>query len=412
MQFKQSPFILSLSFIANGLAYSFFVITLPTVGRELEFSDTNTGLILAVSALMITLASPVWGYICDRWGRRKVIIIGISATTLFTILSAIIIQLRLDNSLSVDNTFFLLLIARLFNSIFTGGLKPAGQAYIADVTSSSDRAKGMGMMGAAFGIGAIMGGITAMLSGSEQLWVGYTFISIILVLSSILSLFYLSDTTYTQTIIDKKNGSRLPYANIWVFLLITFVGLSVFSLLQHIVGLTLQDKFTFSIDRSVRFSGMIMMVTMLTMIITQLFIVRRLNFKPRKLIVSGLSIALISMCFASLLIIANTPYSISLLVFSMALFGLGLGLLLPGNLACLSMTVDRFSQARAAGINGVSQGIALSVGPILGLTLHKLSFTAPFLSCALLLTLLLLLFSLINKEAGYFKKEADVKTSR
>lgn len=399
MLFKQSPLVLVFAFITNGLAYSFFVITLPVVGRQLQLSDTNTSLILSLSALVITLVSPIWGQFCEHWGRRKVILSGMIASVVFTVLSALLIKARLENTLAVQTVFLLLLSARLLNSVFTGGLKPGGQAYIADITTQDNRAKGMGLMGAAFGIGSIMGGITAMISGSDKLLWGYGFISIMVIISSLLTLFKLPESHPSTVNNIPLTKTVLPYSQIWVFLLITLAGLTTFSLLQHIIGLTLQDKFQFSADQAIKTSGMAMMVSMLTMIITQLFIVKILDIKPQLLMLNGILFSIIAMFSAALIVMFSLPV-MPLLLITMATFGLGLGLLFPGNLASLSIASGEDKQATVAGINGVSQGIGLVLGPILAIKLHNISFSMPYLACGFLLLALLALLQMKQSQAS------------
>lgn len=400
MFLQRSSLPLVFAFIANGMAYAFFIITLPVLGRQLDFSDTNTSLILGISALSITLVSPLWGQISESWGRRNVIVTGMLATTFFTVASGLIIYFRQINLLPVQAGFLLLLSTRLLNSLFTGGLKPAGQAYISDITAAQDRAKGMGVMGAAFGIGSILGGMTASISGSDYLLSAYGFISLLLAISSALTFIKLSESRQrTQGNHKTQKHTSLPYNRIWYFLLMTVVGLLIFSLLQHIVGLTLQDNFKLPAGKAIRLSGMTMMLTMVTMILTQLFLIKKLNAQPKTLIKLGLFIGLISLSLAATILLTQIQL-IPLLIGSIALFGLGLGLLVPGNLAALSLAVDEDSQARVAGINGISQGVGLALGPILATALHQITYSAPYVLSACLLLLLIGMYAIKNANKG------------
>jgi DHA1 family tetracycline resistance protein-like MFS transporter len=387
---------LALIFIANGFAYAFFVITLPIIGRQLDFSDTNTSLILGMSAFMITLVSPIWGRLCERWGRKKVILISIVATLFCTILTAFIIKLRIELAISLQLSFLLLLSVRILNSLFTGGIKPAGQAYIADTTHINMRAKGMGLMGAAFGMGSILGGLCAVIFGSNNIFFGYVAVSITLLISFFLAYQQLPESRPTDAY--PVSRTPLPYSKIWIFLTITLVGLSVFSLLQHTISLTLADKFALSDDLTIRTSGMSMMVMMVTMIITQALLLRVLSLTPIMLILLGIVCSSAALLFASLV-----PVLWGFIV-SMILFGFGLGLLFPGNLALLSINVDSFSQGRIAGVNGMAQGVGLALGPILGSYLHHSvvsfpyvhAYALPYLSSAFLLFILIVPLALLR----------------
>ncbi|MEO0443092.1 MAG: MFS transporter [Pseudomonadota bacterium] len=283
MKLTSLPLPLVIAFIANGLAYSFFVITLPIIGREIQFSDTNTSIILGLSALVLTIASPIWGRLCDRFGRRRVIFISMLAACVCLISSALLIYLRRTELLIVSNGFNLLLSVRLINAFFTAGLKPGGQAYVADSTSESDRAKGMGIMGAAFGIGSVIAGIVAMLSGSEYIMYAYAGIAFVVLLSCFFVFLSLPETYNIANVKADLSTENIPFLRIVPFLVITLVALCVFSLLQHITSLTLQDKFGLVTDKAIRVGGMTMMLTMVAMIATQLIVVRKLNISPVKL---------------------------------------------------------------------------------------------------------------------------------
>ena len=390
MLFKQSPILLLLLLIVNGLAYSFFTITLPSLGRLLDYSDRYSGFLLGASALLLTLSSPIWGKLCERWGRRKVILYGILATTLFNLFSALIIHARLELFLSVQMSFYLLLFTRVLNAVFTGGLKPASQAYLADITAIPHRAKGMGALGAAFGFGAILGGLCARLSGQQYLVHAYLFISLALLIISITAVFYLQESSY-QPSSSNLSLSRLPYARIGLFLLITFLGLTVFSALQHVLALTLQDRFQLPSDQAIKTTGLTMMLTMSGMLLTQALLLRFIPLSPLKLILTGAimcALALFSAAFA------QTTFSLTL---AFCLTGVGLGILLPGNLAALSISVDDKTQGAVAGVNGIGQGIGLATGPLLGVLLHQVSFAAPYLMCALAM-FMLVLFALVAQQ--------------
>ncbi len=382
MLFNRSPWVLALILTANGLAYSFFAITAPSLGRVLQFKDSHTGLILGISALIITLVSPIWGKFCERWGRRRVLLSAIIATTLFNFFTTVIIYFRLEFFVSTQLALMMLFSIRILNSLFTAGLKPAAQAQIADITCADSRAQGMGLMGAAFGIGTIGGGFVATLSGIDHLISAYLLVSLVLFITSIVAITRLEETKNANTNDNKKATALLPYRKIWKFILITFLGLTLFSQLQHIVALTLQDRFLLDPDKAIRLSGFTMMITMLTMIITQGILLRWIALSPKTLIITGSLISMVAMLGAAL-----APIPIMLII-SIALFGFGLGLLFPGNLAGLSISVSANQQAYVAGINGIGQGLGLAAGPVLGVALHKFAFVAPYFAGAIIMTLL------------------------
>jgi len=117
---------------------------LPLWAERFGASPTEIGLLTASYSLMQVIFAPLWGRLSDRVGRRPVILVTLAGSAL----SALLIGLA--------GTLWVLFLARILNGI-SGASYAAAQAYVADVTTRADRARGMGMIGAAFGLGFILG---------------------------------------------------------------------------------------------------------------------------------------------------------------------------------------------------------------------------------------------------------------
>jgi DHA1 family tetracycline resistance protein-like MFS transporter len=126
------------------LGFGLVIPFLPGFARELGASDLVAALTGAVYSLMQFLLVPVWGRLSDRIGRRPVLLASIAATAAGMVF------------LGFANTLALLFVARLWSGAATANIAVA-QAYIADVTPPEGRARGMGMIGMAFGLGFIFG---------------------------------------------------------------------------------------------------------------------------------------------------------------------------------------------------------------------------------------------------------------
>ncbi|MFN8110228.1 MAG: MFS transporter [Thermoleophilia bacterium] len=125
---------------------------LPLWAKTFGASATQIGFLSASYSLMQVLFAPLWGRLSDRVGRRPVILVTLAGSALSSLM------IGLAGSLAV------LFVARMLNGI-SGASYAAAQAYVADVTTREERARGMGMIGAAFGLGFILGpGIGAGLS--------------------------------------------------------------------------------------------------------------------------------------------------------------------------------------------------------------------------------------------------------
>ena len=126
------------------LGFGLVMPLLPRYAQTLSASALQIGLLGAAYSGMQFIFVPVWGRLSDRIGRRPVLLGSILAT------SASMLVLGFANSL------VWLFVARLFGGMATANIATA-QAYIADTTTPEKRARGMGLIGMAFGLGFILG---------------------------------------------------------------------------------------------------------------------------------------------------------------------------------------------------------------------------------------------------------------
>jgi MFS family permease len=117
---------------------------LPFYAAEYGASATTLGLILAIYAAAQFVFAPVWGRLSDRVGRRRVLVFTVTGTALSLLL------------LGLADSLVGIFLARLLAGAFAANVSVAS-AYIADVTDDDERTRWMGMLGASFGIGFVLG---------------------------------------------------------------------------------------------------------------------------------------------------------------------------------------------------------------------------------------------------------------
>ncbi len=126
-----------------------FIVQRTGVGPEL------ITIILGLYSLAQLIAAPFWGWVSDRWGRKPVLVI--------TSFGLAVSYIMVAYWQSVE----MLILSRVIGGIMAGNIG-AAQAYMADVTTPETRAKGMGLLGAAFGMGFIFGpAIGGVLGGND-----------------------------------------------------------------------------------------------------------------------------------------------------------------------------------------------------------------------------------------------------
>ena len=129
---------------------------LPFYAEHFGASPGIVTLLMATYSLMQFVAAPFIGSMSDRYGRRRVILISLVGTCVAYVFMA------------YASSLVMLFAARALAGLFAGNIA-AAQAYIADITTPENRARGMGFFGAAFGLGFIFGPmIGGILSGSAS----------------------------------------------------------------------------------------------------------------------------------------------------------------------------------------------------------------------------------------------------
>ena len=139
--------------LVDMLSFSIVLPLMAYIARDLGASKLQSGLLLAMYPLAQFFGAPILGRLSDRFGRKPILLVSIFGTMCGFVV------LGLAQSLAV------LFVSRTIDGI-TGGNISVAQAYISDITTPESRGKALGMIGAAFGLGFIIGPATGgLLSG-------------------------------------------------------------------------------------------------------------------------------------------------------------------------------------------------------------------------------------------------------
>jgi predicted MFS family arabinose efflux permease len=142
---RRSPLpALFLTVFIDLMGFGIVIPLLPLYAERMHATPFEAGALVAVYSLMQLLFTPIWGSVSDRVGRRPVLLLSLSASAASYLL--------LGAAWSLGALFLARVVAGA-----AGGNIPVAQAYIADVTDEEHRAAGMGLIGAAFGLGMVIG---------------------------------------------------------------------------------------------------------------------------------------------------------------------------------------------------------------------------------------------------------------
>ncbi|WP_238457752.1 MFS transporter [Desulforamulus ferrireducens] len=138
-------FVLFLILFWVMVGFGIIIPILPFVVTHFGGGPTILGLFMASFSIMQFFFAPLWGRLSDRIGRRPVLLIGLSGYGITFIL------------LGMATELWMLFVIRMLSGVISSATIPTAMAYIADITEGEERSKGMGLMGAAMGVGMIFG---------------------------------------------------------------------------------------------------------------------------------------------------------------------------------------------------------------------------------------------------------------
>lgn len=139
--------------LCDMLGFGIIIPLLPFYADEYQSSPLAVGLLFSIFSVCQLVGAPVLGVLSDRFGRRPILILSQIGSALGYFLLAIASYVDWANPL---HGLILIYISRAIDGISGGNISTA-QAYISDITTKENRSKGMGVLGAAFGIGFSLG---------------------------------------------------------------------------------------------------------------------------------------------------------------------------------------------------------------------------------------------------------------
>jgi len=133
-----------LTICVSLIGFGIVIPLLPFYAKRFDASEWQIGLLFASFSLAQMVAAPILGDWSDRWGRRPVLILSLLGSAVSFVM------------LALAGNLFWLFASRVVDG-FTGGNITTARAYIADISDARERARNYGLIGAAFGLGFILG---------------------------------------------------------------------------------------------------------------------------------------------------------------------------------------------------------------------------------------------------------------
>lgn len=380
---SRSPLIvIFLTVFIDLVGFGIIIPLSPYLARKFDASATEIGLLMAIYSIMQFLFSPIWGAISDRVGRRPVILIGLLGSA-FSYLA-----------FAFSETLWLLFLARGLAGVFGGNISTA-HAYIADVTSPEERSKGMGLIGAAFGLGFIfgplLGGLLGTLGnqiGSEPPF-GLSFSALgaaVLCLGNFTFAYFVLKESLTDKNVQSVRQRRNRLVEIWRHLRQPTVGPLIIVFFLSGLAMAQMEAMLFPYVADVfgwglRMASFGFAYVGVLMVFTQGYLIRKWmpKFGEPVLLAGGLGL------FSLSLVGLSVSTTISILAISMTILAIGNGLMRPPNLGIISLLTPSNEQGAVMGVTNSIAALARIIGPILGGVLYeRVGKVSPFLFAGVL----------------------------
>ncbi|KPB04926.1 MFS transporter [Bacillus sp. CHD6a] len=362
-------------------------------------ADARTlGLLVAVFAFMQFLFAPLWGRLSDKIGRKPLITIGLFGFAIAEFIFA------------YASGLWMLFLSRILAGTFGSALMPTAMAYVSDVTSSEKRGQGMGIMGAAMGLGIVVGpGLGGWLA-EYDLSLPFLVAGIAATIAGILSVIILPesypkhkremDAKASQA--DKRDNQfvtmykalKSPVGFLLILVFIMSFGLANF---QSIFGYYTMERYNYNPSEV----GLIILIVGLVGTIVQGVLVGRMTkkFGEERVVTTALLIS----SFGFVLMTLATSFSTVLL--TTCIFFLGNSLLRPSLNSFISKLAGN-RQGLVMGLNNSFLSLGNVAGPILAGIFFEINIHIPYLFGACIM-----LFGLIVTKLWLSKRAHKIEVS-
>lgn len=341
------------------IGFGMVIPILPFYANQSPFNATpfEIGLLFSIYSWMQFFSSPILGRLSDKYGRRPILFISLLGSAIGYLV------------IGFAGTLPLVFLGRIISGI-TGANISTAQAYIADVTTKENRAKGMGLFGAAFGLGFILGPAIAGILSKYGIHIPFFFAAILSLTSATAVYFLLPESLIRRSAEEsavQKGKLRIVFELLreWdfgVINLIYFLLVTAFSIMTYAFVLYTSFRFGYNAEQN----GYLFAFVGIVSVIGQGFLFSRLVKKFGETRLTALGCLMMAISLFLIPFIGPVLGGLKLLLFACVLLSFGNALASPSLTSLVSKTSKDDEQGNSLGIMQSGASLARAIGPMIG----------------------------------------------
>jgi MFS family permease len=366
--------------VATALGNTGLISELAPIGRSLRIPDEMIVGVFSLSAVLWAVASPFWARASDRYGRKPLMMLGLTGFLVSMTVCGLIVSAGLRQMAPPMAIFGMFLLGRALFGLFGSASNPANQAYVADHTPREQRTHYIASLAGAFGLGTVVGPFLAPYFIFPVVGLAGPLFTFALIAAAMLVVVwrFLPESPRRAgeptAVVHKDEPSRPMWQDPRVipFMVYGFLVATCQTAQQQTLSFLIIDKLGVAPQAAQHPIAIAMAFGAVAGLLAQWGLIRMFEMTPRQLLRWGVA------CAATGNLIVALAGQYETVVVGYALASLGFGFARPGFTAGSSLAVGWRDQARVAGAIAAVNGINAVFAPAF-MALYRWQHAAPFL---------------------------------
>jgi len=355
-----------------------FVSLIGPIARLLGMATWQAGAAVTVAGVVWVLLARPWGQASDRYGRRRILLLGSAGFTVAYWVLCLFIDGALRWLPGATLAFFGLMLARGLIGAFYAALPVGAAALIADHVEPERRTRALASLGAANAVGLVLGPALAALLARHSLSLPFYVMSLLPATAFVVLLLKLKPQPLHLA--HAPSPVRLGDPRLRRPLLVAFVAMLSVTASQITVGFFALDRLQLPPGEAAQAAGIALTTVGVALIVAQVLL-RKLEWPPLRMIRVGASVSALGFACASL--VGSAPQ----LWVCFFVAAAGMGFVFPAFSALAANAMRASEQGATAGSIGAAQGMGAVIGPLAGTLVYAMDPRLPFVAVAVLLLL-------------------------